>query len=121
MSQENRRNIRSPVRLMAFVKNMKTSKVRRWLTKNISGTGVCLIADELLQRGERLELEVKLPDFPSPLVMAAEVVWTATANAAAKSHETSSVEIGILFIDPPAKIQSILNQYAAMNAPPHLD
>ena len=83
MGQERRRCVRSPTKLMAFVKNPATGKVKRWLTKDVSGFGLCLIADEVLERSTRLEVELKLPDSPLPLVMRAEVTWMMTVEAPA--------------------------------------
>ena len=118
MGQERRRHIRTPGSLMAIVKNMKTGKVKRWLTKNISGTGLCLIGAEAAERGSRFEIELKLPDFPTPFTMMAEVVWIMTLAAAPSSKREPKVELGVRFTDLTPKTQGMLNQYALMTAPP---
>lgn len=120
MGQEHRRNVRSPVRLMAFVKNTQTGKVQRWLTKNLSGTGLCLETTEHLERGTRLEIELKLPDCPAPFVLPGEVVWTSTTQPPEQGHGAAGIELGVLFVELSPKVKAMLNQYAVMNAPPEL-
>ena len=116
--EERRRGIRTSTQLVALVKHLATGKVRRWLTKNLSGVGVCLVADESLERGTRLEVEVTLPDYPTPLAVMGEVVWLMTVQPAHKSYEVPKVELGVRFIDPPQKTQSLLDAYARMTALP---
>ena len=69
MNQERRKQSRSPIRLTVIAKNNRTGKVCRWLTKNISGAGLCLVVDELVERGSLFEIELKLPDFSQPFVL----------------------------------------------------
>ncbi len=118
MGQERRRGVRSTTKLIAFVKNPTTGKVKRWLTKDVSGFGLCLLADESLERGTHLEVELKLPDYPSPIVTTAEVIWVMTVEAPRRSFDAPKVELGITFVDLPPKVQALLNQYAVMTAPP---
>ena len=120
MSHERRRHIRSPARLMAFVKNVKTGKVERCLTKNLSGTGLCYSTKELVELDTRLELEIKLPDFPNPILMNAEVIWVRTARMPAQARGVPDFEVGIEFIGLPQKTKAVLDQYAVINTPPDL-
>ena len=118
MSQERRKGVRSSTQFIAIVKHLTTGKVRRWLTKNVSEIGLCLLTDEAIERGTRLEVELKLPDFPSPLLMIAEVMWTMVVEAPRKSYEDPKVEVGVKFVDLAPKTQALLHQYAAMTAVP---
>ena len=118
MGQERRQSARSSTQLVAVVKNMATGNVRRWLTKNLSGLGLCLVADESLQRGTRLEVELTLPDAAEPLTLMAEVIWIMTVEASRKSYEMPKVELGVRFIDPPKTTHDLLNQYAVLTAAP---
>ena len=118
MTQERRRGARSTTRLIAIVKNLTTGKVHRWLTKNVSEIGLCLLTDEAIERGTRLEVELKLPDFPSPLLMIADVVWLMVVEAPAKSYEEPRVEVGVKFMDFAPQMKALLHQYAAVTAPP---
>ncbi len=118
MGQERPRGARAPTTLIAIVKNVATGKVKRWLTKDLSGFGLCLAADESLERGTRLEVELKLPDYPSAFILTAEVVWIMIVEAPRRSFDAPKVELGVTFVDPPPKTQALLNQYAAVTAPP---
>lgn len=118
MTQERRRGVRSSIRLIAIVKNLATGRVHRWLTKNISEIGLCLVTDEAIERGTRLEVEFKLPDYPSPLTIIAEVVWVMMVGAPRKSYEEPRIELGVKFVELAPKMQALLRQYATMTAPP---
>ena len=118
MGTERRNNLRSPTQLIAIVKNKKTGKVNRWLTKNLSPTGVCLVTEEWVERGTKLEIELALPDFAVPCVMPAEVVWVMTKGASQQSSGSTQTELGVVFFDLPLKTTALLNQYVDRNAPP---
>jgi len=44
-------------------------------TVNISGGGICFTAEEELEPNTLLALELKSPQFPSPIIALAKVVW----------------------------------------------
>lgn len=118
MEQNRRRSIRFPVRLMALVKNAKTGKTQRWLTRNISADGLCLVTDESVERGTQLEIELKLHDFPTPLVIKAQVAWIMNGIQLPAPDEGLNVELGVVFTELPEKTKVLLNQYAVSAAPP---
>ncbi len=118
MDAERRTNLRSPTQLTAIVKNQKTGKVNCWLTKNLSPTGVCLVTEEWVERGTKLEIELALPDFAAPCIMPAEVVWVMTKGVSHQSSGAAKTELGVVFFNLPPKTTALLNQYVDRNAPP---
>jgi len=118
MNAERRQFIRAPSRLIVIFKNLKTNKVRRALTKDISASGLGLITEELLEPGTPLEIEVKFPDCASPMMFAAEVVWSRPVGEPRKSYQNPTAETGVKFVRIEPKDQVLLKQYAALNAPP---
>ncbi len=51
---------------------------------NISGGGLAYTSEEAVQPGEFLAVEMKLPEFPSPIVALGRAAW---CEAAAQGHE----------------------------------
>ena len=121
MGEERRQFIRATSRLTAFIKYVDTGKVRRALTKDVSAGGMCVITEELLSPGAKVEVELKLPDWDKPIICAAEVVWSRPMGEARKSYENPTAETGLRFVNLAPKDQVLLKQYAALNAPPPKD
>ena len=115
---ERRKFIRVNSRLTAIFKNMKTGKVRRALTKDVSGLGLCLVTEEILEPGTLLGVEIKLPDRESRITFTAEVVWSRPVAASRRSYENPTAETGIRFLGIDPKDQKLLRAYATINAPP---
>ena len=118
MQEDQRKFPRANMRLMAFIKFLETGKVRRVLTKDISGVGVCFVSNELLEPGTSLEMEVKLPDYDNPITFTAAVVWSRVTEPPAKSYQQPVVETGLKFVAINPKQRSLIVQYAALNAMP---
>ena len=115
---ERRKFIRVNTRLTAIFKNLKTGKVRRALTKDVSGLGLCLVTEEILEPGTLLGVEIKLPDREAPITFTAEVVWSRPIMLSRKSYENPTGETGIRFLGIDPKDQKLLRAYATINAPP---
>ena len=93
-------------------------KVQRSLTKDLSGVGLRLVTEQLLNPGTSLEVEIKLPDRGAPLTFTAEVVWSKLISEQRKSYDATTAETGIKFVNVDPKVLALIKQYAAMNAPP---
>ena len=106
------------MRLVTRMKILSTGKVHRVLTNNVSSLGLSFIAEQHLEPGTQLEMEITLPDRPTPMTLTTEVVWSETIGAPRKSYEEPTVEIGTKFVTINPKDQAALRQYAVMNALP---
>ncbi len=118
MNEQRRRAVRVKLRLMAFMKVLGTGKVLRALTKNISGVGMLLVTEGMFEPGDKLELEITLPDRHTSIVCEAEVVWSRPTNAPHKSYAVPTSEIGVKLVNIDPKAQANLMQYARLNAMP---
>ena len=131
MQPERRQFVRLRTRLTTVFKIVKTGKVRRGLTKNISGVGICFVTNEMVEPGERLneiiepgeflDVELQLPDCAAPITFSAAVVWLRPLGGLRKSYEIPTVEVGVKFVTIDSKDVSLLGQYAALNALPPED
>ena len=116
MGQERRQFIRVHARLTTLIKPLKTAKVRRALTKDISGIGVCLVTEELCELGTPLEVEMRLPDYDAPVKFLGQVMWSKPIGEPRKGQPpTAEIGLRVVSIDP--KDRSLLMQYAKLNAP----
>ena len=118
MGEENRQGVRVKLRLMVFVKFLSTGKVQRVLTKDISGVGISLITEGILEPGTELECEITLPDRDRTIRCTARVVWSKATAEAHKSYELPPSETGVAFVNIDPKDQAQLLQYARLNALP---
>ncbi len=118
MSEEHRHFIRLDIRALTFYKVLKTGIVRRTLTKDVSGGGLCFKTDAALEMGTALEVEVKLPDREQPIQFAAEVVWSRPVERTSSSSLNTAAETGVRIVRIDPKEQALLMQYASLNAPP---
>jgi len=118
MGEERRQCSRLDVRLTIIVTILSTGKVRRALTKNISGTGLRLVVEESVQTGDELGLEIHLPDRSTPMTCKGTVTWTQPSSEPRKSYQPQLLEIEVAFTDLPPKDRATITQYAALNALP---
>ena len=117
MGEERRHFLRVAGRLTTILTLPKTGKVQRALTKNISAGGLALITEAVLPPGTPLELEIRLPDRATPLTLTAEVVWSRSTGVATKRYEPPPAETGVRFVHIHPQDQTLLIQYARLNAP----
>lgn len=120
MGEEQRRFIRITSRLTAIVKIVKTGKVKRALTRDVSAGGICFVTEEILEPGTALEVELKLPDREAPVVFLGEVAWSRPIGPQPKSYQNPTGETGVKFISIDPKDRALIMQYAKLNAPPAL-
>ena len=106
MGNERRRRSRSKWLLMADVKNIATGRKYTLVTKNLSGTGVCLMGEAALERGQKLELAFDLPDRDVSVVVSGEVVWIMDT----RSVDVAITEAGIMFKNVSSPMRELLEK-----------
>lgn len=117
MEDELRGFVRIPERLITLVKDPTTGKVHRALTNNLSGTGLCLAAEETFNSGASLELELQMPD--RKITFTGEVMWSRPIKGAKRQGLSASMrEIGVKYVKIDPKDLSFIKQHIAMNAAP---
>ena len=116
VERERREFIRLRTKLMTFVKEPKTGRVQRVLTKDIGGIGVCLVTQDVMEPGMTLEVELRLPDFDAPVTFTGAVVWSQRITEPGTGKPL--IETGVTFVQIDPKPRAIIMQYAALNAVP---
>lgn len=116
--EERRRQIRLSTRLNATVTNVTTGAVQQALTKDISGAGVCLITDDMIDTGTPLSIAFHLPDLGTPVTFLGDVVWSMLILAPGGSTKNPPAETGIRYVSIDPKVRAAIVQYARMNALP---
>lgn len=115
----NRREfVRVRSRLTTVFKVASTGKIHRALTRDISGGGVCFSTEELLEGGEVLEVEVRLPDRSQPVLFSGVVSWSRLVRRPQHSYEAATFNVGVQFVSINPKDRNLLVAYAQMNALP---
>ncbi len=71
------------------------------LTRDVSRDGLCVNANEPLERGAMVDIEIDLPDDPRPVKTAGKIVWVR------RSNEDEGIDYGIQFVsmDPVDKFR----------------
>ena len=115
---ERRESPRVPLRLRLFIRDAKTGKARRVLSRDVSGVGARFTTEGRLEVKTPLEVEIRLPDQATPITCKAEVVRSHITASAQKSYEEPMTEAAIGFLDLNPKDHAILKPCSVMNAPP---
>jgi hypothetical protein len=119
MGERDRRQVvRLQTKLVTFVKRLATGKVKRVLTKDIGGIGICIVSDERYEPETVLEVELKLPDNTQPITFKGVVVWSRVVEEPKQSYKPLVAEAGIKFTEIDAKQRALIMQYAVLNAMP---
>lgn len=118
MGKERRQSIRLSTRLSATFKDLSTGAVQRALTKDISGSGVCLVTEEMLEAGTPLAIEVTLPDRDAPIKFLADVVWSMPMIDPQQPSSHPPAETGLRFVSIDPKDRTLIMQYAQLHALP---
>ena len=113
MRPERRHIPRSHARLIAVFKNLTTGRMLRALTWNLSPQGMQLTTEGVVVPGTRLEVDLKLPDRQTPIVLTATVIWSQQKNESYKSYETPEFEIGVKFLDLTPHDRTALKHYVS--------
>jgi len=120
MDKSDRRQfVRLKTKLVTFVKRPDTGKVKRVLTKDIGGIGICVVSDERDEPDTPLEVELKLPDSEQPITFKGLVVWSRVVEEPKQSYKPLVVETGIKFAEINPKQRALIMQYAVLNAMPN--
>ena len=116
---ERREYIRVRERLVTFIKDPATGKVHRALTRDLGGTGVCLVTNEPLEVGVAIEGELKLPDRKAPVTFSAVVVWSQVIQKEpGQPLDRPTREVGVKFVRIDPKDRALIQQHVALNAMP---
>jgi len=79
-------------------KRAASERERLLVTKNISQSGVCIIAYEEFQEQDILELKIFLPEDKVPLIVMGRVAWT-KEFVIGESPGNRRYDMGVEFID----------------------
>ena len=116
--EERRRSIRLQTRLNAMITNVTTTAHQQALTKDISGSGVCIITDDLIEPGTPLSVELSLPDHDGPVSFLGDVVWSMLILPPGGRSTNPPAETGVRFVSIDPKVRTAIVQYARLNALP---
>ena len=73
--KEKRRFLRVDVKLPVTYWSPASPDAKLSVTKDVGGAGICLLTNEALLKGIRVEVELELPEAKQPVRFVGEVVW----------------------------------------------
>lgn len=82
----------------------------RYLSRNISGGGICVTVDEPLEIGVYLYLVMLLPDNKTPISSLGRVAWREKISPL-DSGQKMSYDVGVEFIDIEKSEQERITRY----------
>ena len=118
MGVERRRTIRLSARLLTTFKQANSAAVERALTRDISGDGVCFVADKMLEPGTPLEVTLQLPDREGPVTFLGHVIWSRLSLDATHRGSPRTAENAVRFVSIHPKDRELIMQYAKLHALP---
>ena len=115
---ERRRFVRLDTRLEVAYSVLPSGQPKTVTTKNISTGGICLVLDEALSVGARLQIEMRLPNLQQPVRFTAEVAWSESYEVIGQAEHRRAVEVGVRFIDITPADQRAIAQYVILTIQP---
>ena len=116
--EERRRFVRLDTRLDLAYTILPSGQAKQSLTKNVSAGGICLISDQALPPGTRLQVALKLPGREQSVNAIAEVVWNEPYEVISKAERRRSAEVGLRFVEIAPADREALMQHVILSLQP---
>ena len=116
--EERRRFVRLDVYLDVSYSVLPDSQPRYSVTKDVGAGGFCLVTDEPLKPGTRLQVSLKLPERGTPVVCVGEVAWSEAYEIVTKTGSRRSVETGVRFIEIAAEDREVVMRHVILKLQP---
>ncbi len=116
--EERRQFVRLDTRLPMAYRVLPSSRSVQAVTKDISGSGICLFVSEPLAKGTNLQVDITLPDRERPITFTGEVVWCEECQIIGKTRHERSVEAGLRFLQIDPRDQQAIMNYVILSLRP---
>lgn len=114
MAEDKRKFRRCVMRLTLSYGIHGTKKIGKALTDNVSGVGLRFVAEHPLERGDRLDVVLHLPEQSEPIRCVAEVVWAQPHRVMDRALAGVGRDVGVKFVDMAPRDGALLAQYATL-------
>lgn len=115
---ERRAFVRLDTRLDVSYTVLPTGAALHSVTKNVSGSGICVFTNTDLPPGTRLQVAMKLPGREQPVNFIGEVVWSDAYEVIGKTQRRRSVEAGIQLVEIAPQDREALMQHVILSLKP---
>ena len=115
--QERRRFVRLDTTLPVTYRVLPSSTAQVATTKDIGGGGICVFLTQRLSVGTPLEIEVRLPNRPTPVCLTGEVVWCEEYEVVGKTERNRAIQAGVRFVYFDPKDQEAIMQHVILSLP----
>lgn len=97
--EERRKFVRLDTRLDVDYVVLPSGTVKRALTKDVGGGGICLFLDRVAHPGTQLQVAIRLPGREQPVHFTGEVVWCEPYEVIGKEQRQRAIEAGVQFVE----------------------
>ena len=112
--EERRKFVRLDTRVDINCSLVTAEQAQRTVTKNIGGSGICIISEELLPIGSQLRIAMKLPGRERQINFVAEVIWSESYEIIGKSERRKAVESGLQFVQISSEDKEAIMQHVIL-------
>jgi len=116
--EERRRFVRLDTQLKVKYTVLPQTAAKPTVTKDVGGGGVCFFADEMLQPGTTLQVEMTLPGRDTPAPFTAEVIWCEQYEVIGKTKRERAIEVGVRFAEVAPVDQQAIMSHVILNLQP---
>ena len=116
--QEQRQFVRLDTRLELTYTVLPSGTATQAVTKNASGGGICLLTDQTLTPGTRLQLAMHVPGAAQSVNFIGEVVWSEPYEVIGKTEHRRSVEMGVRFVEIAPRDREAVMQHVILSLQP---
>lgn len=116
--EERRQFVRLDTRLEVKYTILPSGSATASVTRDIGGGGICLFTDQVLERGQQLQVSLALPGRAQPVNFTGEVMWCEAYEMIGQSSRQKAVEAGIRFVEIAPQDQEAVLQHVILNFKP---
>lgn len=116
--EERRQFVRLDTRLDAKYTILPAGTMSTSVTKDISGGGICLFTDKVMEQGQQLQVSLTLPGREQPVNFTGEVAWCEAYEMIGQSSRQRAVEVGLRFLEISPQDQDAVMQHVILNFKP---
>jgi c-di-GMP-binding flagellar brake protein YcgR len=116
--QERREFVRLDTRLEATYTALPSGTPQPLVSKNVSGGGICFVADQQLPPGLRLQISLPLPGRALPVNFLAEVVWCEAYEMIGRTQRRRSIEVGVCIVEIAPQDREAILQHVILTMQP---
>ena len=116
--EERRRFVRLDTYLDVTYNVLPGSPAHYSVMKDVGAGGFCLVTENVLKAGTRLQIALKLPEREQPVACLGEVAWSEGYEISTKTGTRRAVETGVRFVEITPEDREALMRHVILKLQP---